>query len=105
MRRDVHAPCPAILSHQRQVVRQRAFAKHHHRCGEVEQRPSAVGDVAHEICVDDLRDASGALSMSANYAYDGVGRLTDVTGAQPESFLYDSLNRLDTPALLARAGK
>ena len=44
--------------------------------------------------VDDLRDPSGALSMSAGYGYDAVGRLTDVSGAQPESFLYDSIGNL-----------
>lgn len=44
--------------------------------------------------VDDRRDGAGPLSMSAGYAYDGLGRLTTVTGAFPEQFAYDAIGNL-----------
>ncbi|MFO0690234.1 MAG: RHS repeat-associated core domain-containing protein, partial [Myxococcota bacterium] len=44
--------------------------------------------------VDDLRDGTGALAMSAGYAYDGLGRLTAVTGPSPEGFAYDAIGNL-----------
>lgn len=46
------------------------------------------------VRVDDLRDPAGALSMTASYAYDAVGRLTSVAGAFPESFAYDAIGNL-----------
>ncbi|MEZ4352903.1 MAG: toxin TcdB middle/N-terminal domain-containing protein [Myxococcota bacterium] len=43
--------------------------------------------------VDGL-DASGGQSMSAVYAYDGAGRLTTVSGPQPEAFEYDAIGNM-----------
>ncbi|MEZ4278469.1 MAG: RHS repeat-associated core domain-containing protein [Myxococcota bacterium] len=46
------------------------------------------------VRIEDARDRSGALSMSAVYAYDAVGRLTSVAGARPETFAYDEIGNL-----------
>lgn len=46
------------------------------------------------VRVDDVRDPAGALSMTAQYAYDAVGRLTSVAGPRPESFAYDAIGNL-----------
>jgi RHS repeat-associated protein len=46
------------------------------------------------VRVDDARDPAGALSMTAQYAYDAVGRLTSVAGARPETFAYDAIGNL-----------
>ncbi len=44
--------------------------------------------------IDDARDPAGPLSMTARYAYDAVGRLTQVAGAAPEQFAYDGIGNL-----------